>query len=104
MLLFTAYKPWILVVFAFVYGVTEMASIAPTSSLCVNLFEKYSIGVIFGLVSVSHQLGGAIGSLLPGIIYDLTGTYTPVFLLAIAFLGVSALLVSRVPDIKNQYS
>jgi MFS-type transporter involved in bile tolerance (Atg22 family) len=77
-----------------------MATIAPTSSLCAHLFRKNSIGVIFGLVSVSHQLGGAIGSLVPGIIYDATGSYTPVFLLSIVLLGASALIVSRVPDVR----
>jgi MFS family permease len=98
LLLAAADRPWLLVVFAIVYGATEMATIAPVSSLCAHLFRKNSIGVIFGLVSVSHQLGAAVGSLVPGIIYDATGSYTPVFLLSIVLLGASALVVSRVSD------
>jgi hypothetical protein len=35
---------------------------------------------------------------VPGIIYDATGSYTPVFLLSIVLLGAGALVVSRVPD------
>ena len=98
LILLAADRPWLLVVFAIVYGATEMATIAPASSLCAHVFRKNSIGVIFGLVSVSHQLGAALGSLVPGIIYDATGSYTPVFLLSIVLLGGSALIVSRVPD------
>ena len=101
-LLLVANKPWLLAVFAVFYGITEMASIAPTSSLCVHLFNKYSIGVIFGFVSVSHQLGGAIGSFVPGVIYDLTNSYVMVFLLSIILIAVSALIVSRVPDLQGQ--
>lgn len=97
-LLLVSDQPWLLTVFAIIYGATEMASIAPVSSLCAHLFRKNSIGVIFGLVSVSHQIGGALGSLVPGIIYDLTGAYTPVFVLSIVLLAASALMVSRVPD------
>ena len=97
-LLLASDRPWMLTLFAVVYGATEMASIAPVSSLCAHLFRKNSIGVIFGLVSVSHQLGGALGSLVPGIVYDLTRSYTPVFLLSIVLLAAGALLVSRVPD------
>jgi len=100
LLLLSADRPWLLVVFAIIYGATEMATIAPVSSLCSHLFRKNSIGVIFGLVSVSHQLGGAIGSLVPGIIYDATGSYTPVFLLSTVLLGASALILSRVPDVR----
>jgi MFS family permease len=101
-LLLVANKPWLLAVFAVFYGITEMASIAPTSSLCVYLFNKYSIGVIFGFVSVSHQLGGAIGSFVPGVIYDLTHSYVLVFLLSIILITISALVVSRVPDSQGQ--
>ena len=71
-----------------------------SASLCAHVFRKNSIGVVFGLVSVSHQLGGAIGSLVPGIIFDATGSYTGVFLLAVLLLGASALIVSRVPDVR----
>ncbi len=91
-------EPWMLTAFAVIFGATEMASIAPVSTLCAHLFRKNSIGAIYGLVSVSHQMGGALGSLLPGMVYDRTGSYAPVFLLSMLLLAGSALLVSKVPD------
>jgi MFS family permease len=98
LLLLLADRPWQFVLFAVIYGASEMASIAPVSSLCSHLFRKNSIGLVFGVVSVSHQLGGAVGSLVPGIIYDATGSYTPVLIMAMLLLAASGLLVSRVPD------
>jgi nitrate/nitrite transporter NarK len=87
-------------IFAVIYGMSEMASIAPVSSLCSHVFRKNSIGMVFGVVSVSHQLGGAVGSLVPGIIYDATGSYTPVLIMAMLLLAASGLLVARVPDVR----
>ncbi|MFA7467994.1 MAG: MFS transporter [Desulfotomaculaceae bacterium] len=97
-LVITAESPAALYVFAVLYGATEMASIAPTSSLCAHLFKQYSIGAVFGFVSVSHQLGAAVGSLVPGVLYDLTGSYSIVFIMSIILLWGSGLLVRLVPD------
>lgn len=97
-LLLTAESPVALIIFALVYGLTEMASIAPTSSLCAHLFNQYSIGAVFGFVSVSHQLGAAFGSLVPGILYDLSGSYGISIAISIALLWGSGLLVMKVPD------
>jgi len=97
-LVLTAENPVVLYIFAVLYGVTEMASIAPTSSLCAHLFKQYSIGAVFGFVSVSHQLGAALGSLVPGVLYDLTGSYSSVFVISIILLLGSGLLVRLVSD------
>lgn len=94
--LLTAQAPWMLLVFAVFYGLTEMASIAPTSSLCTDMFKKHPIGTVFGLVSVSHQLGGAVGSFIPGVLYDLTGSYLLIIALGIVLLIGSSVVVARV--------
>jgi len=96
--LITLQQPWLLLIFGVLYGAVEMASIAPTQSLTVSLFEGYSMGTILGVISVSHQLGGAIGSWIPGLIYDLTGSYNAVLIFSIFLLCGAALLVLRVPE------
>jgi predicted MFS family arabinose efflux permease len=78
-----------------------MASIAPTNSLAMQLFEKYSIGTVLGLVAVSHQVGGAIGAWVPGILYDLTGSYSAVLIVSVAMLAVSITIVMRIAEPKN---
>jgi len=97
-LVLTAENPVLLYVFAVLYGATEMASIAPTSTMCAHLFKQYSIGAVFGFVSVSHQLGAALGSFVPGVLYDLTGSYTMVFVISIVLLAGSGLVVRQVSD------
>ena len=93
--------PWLLLPFGVVYGAVEMASIAPTNSLTVQLFDKYSIGAVLGLVSVSHQVGGAIGSWAPGFLFDLTGSYSAVLAFSIALLLGASFLVLRIPEPDN---
>ncbi len=97
-LVLTADNPVLLYVFAVLYGATEMASIAPTSTMCAYLFKQYSIGAVFGFVSVSHQLGAALGSFVPGVLYDLTGSYTMIFVVSIVLLAGSGLVVRQVSD------
>ncbi len=80
------------------------ASIAPTSSLCAHHFKDMSIGLIFGYVSISHHLGGTLGSFVPGVLYDLTGSYTSSFLISIVLLTGSGLispnyLRQQIPDL-----
>jgi len=88
-------QPWMLLLFALLFGAVEMASIAPTNSLAVQLFDGYSIGVVLGVVAVSHQLGGAVGSWIPGILYDLTGSYNFVMAFAIVILLAGAFMTLR---------
>ena len=96
--LLTIKNPWLLIPFAVIYGATEMASIAPTSSLTAQLFDRYSIGTILGFVSISHQIGGALGSWVPGLLFDLTGSYSFVVILSVVLLIGGAILVLRVPE------
>ena len=91
-------QPWLFMIFAVLYGIVEMASIAPTNSLAVQLFDKFSIGAILGMVTVSHNFGGAVGSWVPGLLFDLTGSYYSVFVLSIVLLLVGATIVLRIPE------
>ena len=91
-------QSWLILIFALIYGVVEMASIAPTNSLTVQAFDGFSIGVIVGLVMVSHSIGGAIGSWVPGIVFDLTGSYNIVLVVSIALLVAAALVTLKIPE------
>ena len=91
-------QPWLLLVFAVLYGAVEMASIAPTQSLAAQIFDKFSTGTVLGVISVAHQLGGAAGSWVPGFIYDLTNSYIPSLVLSIVLLLGVALVALRIPE------
>ncbi len=93
---------WLLIPFAVFYGSTEMATIAPINSLAVNLFEKYSIGTIVGFISLSHQLGGALGSWIPGLIYDISESYVIVFVLSAVLLIAVSLISLSIPEPRKE--
>ena len=49
--------------------------------------------MLFGFAFVSHQIGGFLGALLGGAIYEQTGSYMPVWALSI-FFGVASALIN----------
>lgn len=64
-----------LALFGLVFGLSYIATVPPTAALTASLFGKRSVGSIMGWVYLSHQIGGALGSLAGGVIFDATGGY-----------------------------
>jgi len=50
--------------------------------------------VLYGLVLFSGSLGGAVGPLMAGLIFDVTGSYRPVFFVLIGMAVLGFLLVT----------
>jgi len=72
------------------------------SPTVAELFGTGSHGLLFGLVLFSGTLGGAIGPLMAGQIFDLTGSYRLVFMILTAMALVGAGLVATLrPPAKN---
>src|SRR5581483_7013539 len=82
--------PAALMVGAAIGGVGLSGSLAMTSALTSEIFGRYSVGSIFGLIFLAHQAGAALGSWLGGVLFDLTGGYGLVFLIAVALLLLAA--------------
>lgn len=94
----TVRDPVSLFIFGAFFGLADFSTIAPTTSLTADYFSARSLGFFFGLVSLSHQLGSALGAYLPGLVHDLTGTYGPSFLGAAVALGVASLMSYLLPE------
>jgi nitrate/nitrite transporter NarK len=90
--LVTARDPASLFIFAVAYGIVDFSTVAPTMALSTFLFGRRSAGTVFGLVSLTHQLGSAFGSFAGGVVHDLTGSYTVFFLGAAALSGAAAFM------------
>jgi predicted MFS family arabinose efflux permease len=76
--------------FAPLFGVTHFATIAPTNTLALSLFQSSAPGLAVGLASLVHQLGAAAGAFAGGALYDRFRTYGPVFGLGVTLLAASA--------------
>jgi predicted MFS family arabinose efflux permease len=57
-----------------------------------QIFGVRYLATLFGIVFFSHQLGSFIGVWLGGYLFDLTGSYTPVWIGAIVLALVAAIV------------
>jgi MFS family permease len=89
-MLFAVQDPRLLLLVAAIGGVGMSGSLAMTSALTGDLFGRYSVGSLFGLIFLSHQAGAALGSWLGGALFDLTGGYGAAFAVAAALLPIAA--------------
>jgi MFS family permease len=72
---------WMLYLFAAFYGVAHGGLFVLISPTVAWLFGMGSHGVLIGLVAFSGTLGGALGPVLAGYIFDVVQSYQPVFLI-----------------------
>lgn len=76
-------------VFAALMGFLWLGTVPLTSGLVARVFGPRYLGALFGIVFFSHQIGGFLGAWLGGYVFDLTGSYDLVWLIAVG-LGVLA--------------
>lgn len=80
-------------VFAAVIGMLWLSTVPPTNAVVAQIFGVAHLSMLSGFVFFSHQIGSFMGVWLGGLLYDRTGSYDIVWMIAIA-LGVFAGLVN----------
>ena len=88
----TANQAWMLFLFAVMYGFAHGALFTVMSPTVAEWFGTESHGLIFGVVLFSGTLGGSVGPLMAGYVYDITGAYRAAFTL-MAVMAFSALVL-----------
>ena len=91
LLLLVARELWMLYLFAVLYGVGLWAASAITSPLTADLFGLKSHGTILACTVLVSAVGGAIGPVVVGHIFDVTGSYQLGFILCVA-LSITGLI------------
>ena len=81
------------IVFGIVTGVTWLSTVPPTSALVALMFGTRWFATLYGFAFFSHQVGGFLGVYLGGIVFEATGSYSPVWYLSI-FFGVASALIN----------
>jgi MFS family permease len=79
-------------VFALIFGLTDMATIPFSAVVTAEMFGPRMLGMLTGLLAVAHQTGAALGSYLAGRGYELFGGYPPVIIVAVGVALTAALL------------
>ena len=85
-------SPTATLIFGAVTGLLWLSTVPPTSSLVALMFGTRWLAMLFGFAFLSHQVGGFLGVLLGGIVFDHFGTYNPVWWLSVAFGVASAVI------------
>jgi len=91
--LLVAGEMWMLYLFATVYGVAHGGFFTVLSPIVAELFGIGSHGVLFGIVAFSLTIGGAIGPVLAGHIFDIARSYQLVFQILTA-VGIAGLFLT----------
>jgi predicted MFS family arabinose efflux permease len=65
----------VMLVFAAVMGLTFLSTIPPTAGLVARFFGPANMATLFGLVLMTHQVGGFLGAWLGGKVFEATGSY-----------------------------
>jgi MFS family permease len=89
--------PWLLFVFSITFGLVDFSVVAPTIKVLASYFQGPSLGIATGFLYMSHQLGSAIGSYLPGYLFDISGSYTSSFMIAALVLLLASILSAYLP-------
>ena len=87
-------EPLQLYLFAGLFGATFFTTAPLSSTLVGQLFGPVHHGAIFGAANLFHHSAGALGSYAGGLVFDLTGSYRPIFLLAALVVVGSACVTS----------
>jgi MFS family permease len=93
-LLVPARELWMLYLFAIIFGFAAGGMAASESPLVAGLFGLSSHGLIYGVVHLGFTAGAAVGPVLTGHIFDVTGSYQVAFLLCAAFCIVGIILAA----------
>ena len=83
----------VVLVFAAVMGVTFLSTVPPTVGLVAKMFGTANMATLFGIVMLSHQVGGFMGAWLGGKAFEIAGAYDWVWYVGIV-LAVGAALVN----------
>jgi MFS family permease len=78
-------------IFAAVMGTLWLSTVPPTNAIVAQIFGVQYMGMLGGLVFLSHQIGSFLGVWLGGKLYDATGSYTLVWWLTVALAVFAAL-------------
>jgi len=81
-------------------GLTWLGTVPLTSGLIAKVFGTQHLGTLFGICFLSHQVGSFLGAGVGGVIFDLTGSYGPLWI-ATAVAGLVAAVLHFPIDDKS---
>lgn len=84
--------PTSVVVFSILMGLLWLSTVPPTNALVAIMFGTRHLGMLGGIVFLSHQVGSFLGVWMGGYLFDRFGSFDPVWWFGVA-LGLFAAIV-----------
>src|SRR6266705_4980862 len=89
-------NPAAILIVAVLGGITMAGTGSMTSALTADIYGRFSVSSLYGLIFLVHQTGSAIGSWLAGAIFEATGGYGAAFALACLLLMAAAIVALKI--------
>ena len=90
--------PWLLFAAALLYGVGHGGLFTIVAPTIAEFFGTRAVGAIFGAIVFFGTIGGAVGPILAGRIFDVTGSYDPAFMTLAGMAVLGLMLVLSLPQ------
>ena len=90
---------WLYILFATFFGIGYGACMPQSTVIAAQFFGTERMSTVAGALSQANMIGGIVGPLMAGILFDTTGTYTIPFLLtaALGILGLICCAMAKAP-------
>ena len=82
-------------------GTVWLGTVPLTSATVAHLLGARYLTTMFGVVFLSHQVGGFLGVWLGGKVFDATGSYLPIWLIAIGLAAAAVFIHLPIQDQKQ---
>ena len=79
-------------IFGASFGFLWLSTVPATSGIVAHMFGTKYLGLLYGIVFLSHQIGSFFGAYLGGLFHDFYGSYDYAWYLAIALSVFAALI------------
>jgi MFS family permease len=89
-------SPMAILAVAVLGGITMAGTGSMTSALTADIYGRFSVSSVFGLIFLVHQTGSALGSWLAGALFETTGGYGAAYALACMFLAGAAVVALNI--------
>jgi MFS family permease len=91
-------QPAAILAVAVLGGITMAGTGSMTSALTADIWGRFSVSPVLGVIFLVHQTGAAVGSWLAGALFEATGGYGAAFALACVFLVGAAVVALNIDD------
>ena len=72
------------VIFGITFGFLWLSTVPPTNGIVGHIFGTKYVGLLYGIVFVSHQIGSFLGAYLGGVFYEINGNFDYAWYVSIA--------------------